>query len=229
MIQDVNIEYNKQWEALANPGIGGPVPYVAPKVFTVTPASLTNPNMEVTISGGSYTDMMAATHRPLIPAFFPNQIYYSFVFNIIVDQNAPTQDQAFESEAVYCWLDSAGKCWYCNTSFQVNYEEGGMVQVYTPNNPWLDTGIKVPKFTPNVPCPVKISYLIDTVNHVYSTLGFVMNGVSYALPASCQKLPAVVKSPPWAPGVYTQFQLDKDYLPSGQMTNKYNGVGINWE
>jgi hypothetical protein len=228
MIKDAGLEYNKQWKAIADEGIGGPVPYVAPTTYTVVPASPSSPEAIVTIAGKGYTDMMAATHRPLMPAFFPNEIYYSLEFNISTDDNAPTKAQALESEAVYCHLDDTGKCWYYNNSLQFNYQEGGMIQVFTPTNPWLDTGIKVPKFTPNLPCPVKISYLVDTVNHVMSTQAVMVNGVSHALPASCQKLPGVNKSPIWAPGVYVQFQLDLAFA-GGTFVNKYSGVGINWE
>lgn len=228
MISDALLEYNKQWAVYTGPDIGGPVPYVAPTVATVTPASNKSADLVVEISGKGYTDMMAATHRPLMPAFYPNAIYYSLSYDITTDLTSLSTVQALESEASYCWLDAQGECWYCNNSLQFNYEEGGMIQAFTPANPWLDTGIKVPKFNPNVPTPVKISYLVDTVNRVMSTQGVTVDGVSYALPAAFQKIPAIRKTPTWAPGVYVQFQLDLAYA-GGTLTNKYRNIGVNWE
>jgi hypothetical protein len=227
MIQDALLEYSPQWEAIDGPGIGGPVPFVAPKTFTVTPATAAYPYLTVVNAGGDYTDMMAATHRPLMPTFYADAIYYDFVFDITVDPNHPTQSQADESEASYCWVDSSGKSWYCNNSLQVNNEAGGMIQAYqSPSAPWANTGIIVPKFTPNVACSVVISYLIDTVKKVYSTLGISVNGKYHPLPASFQNLPAENR-PGWEPGVYTQFQLDLA-SKGGTLTPKYNNISINW-
>jgi hypothetical protein len=233
MIPDRGLEYNRQWEAIANMGIGGPKPYVQPKVFTVIPASPTNPNLEVTIVGSGYTDMMAATHRPLMPVFDPTHIYYSFLFNLNIDPNAPTQGQALESEANYVYVDAKGISWEMPTDWQINIEENWMIQGFTPEVPWLDTGIRIPKLTPGIPCPIKISYLVDEVNGVCSTLGFVVNGVSYPMPAAFQKIPAQQKNTEpnvdtWAPGIYAQFQLDLA-SKGGSMTNKYSGVAIAWE
>ena len=233
MISDSGLEFNKQWIAIANAGIGGPVPYVPPKVFTVTPATLANPNLEVTIAGSAYTDMMAASHRPLMPAFDPSQIYYSLLFNLNIDQNTPTQGQALESEANYVYVDAKGISWEFPSDWQINIEQGWMVQGFTPTAPWLNTGIRIQPLTPGTPCPVKISYLVDTVNNNVSTLGFVVDGVSYAMPAAFQKIPAQQKNKAvnvgaWAPGIYVQFQSDLA-SKGGLMTNKYTGVAINWE
>ena len=53
MISDNLLERNPQWQAIANAGIGGPVPYVAPTVYTVTPATDQDPFLTVTITGSS--------------------------------------------------------------------------------------------------------------------------------------------------------------------------------
>jgi hypothetical protein len=227
MITDCGLEYNKQWEAIANEGIGGPDPYVAPTIYKVTPANIA-PNLAVTIVGGSYTDMMAATHRPLMPVFDPKNIYYSLSYNINIDPNTPTQGQALESEANYCHIDAQGKCWYYPSDLQFNIEKGWMIQGFTWPEPWLDTEFKIAPFKAGVPCPVKINYLVDTIDHNVSTLSVVVNGILYTMPAAFQKVAAQQLTPVWAPGIYVQFQLDLA-SKGGSMTNIYTNVCVNWE
>lgn len=223
MIQDSLLEFSPQWQAIANSGIGGPDPYVAPKVFTAAPATPTAPYLTVAIEGSSYTDMMAATHRPLMPAFYPDQIYYSLAFQITPDANQ-ADIQALEFEASYCDENA----YYYNNSMQLNYvNPAGMIQAYTPGAPWANTGIVVPKFTPNVPTLVGVNYLVDTVKHVMSTLSVQIGGKVYPLPAAFQKIPGAVREG-WASGVYVQFQLDLA-SKGGGFTNKYSDISINWE
>lgn len=221
MISDSLLEFNSQWEAIANAGIGGPVPYVAPKTFTATPATAANPALEVVIVGGSYTDMMAATHRPLMPAFYPNAIYYSYSFDITPDSGASVQ--ALEFEASFC--DTSG--YYYNNSMQLNYvNPKNMIQAYGgPANPWANTNIIVDPFAPNVPTPVEVNYLVDTVGRTMSTLSVEIGGKVYPLPAMFQKMPGKKNS--WAPGVYVQFQLDLA-SKGGSITNKYSNISVNW-
>jgi hypothetical protein len=223
MIQDSMLEYSPQWQAIANAGIGGPVPYIAPKVYTATPATAANPYLQVTISGSSYTDMMAATHRPLMPVFYPNAIYYSFEFYIEPDSNM-ANIQALEFESSYCDESS----YYYNNSMQLNYvNPADTIQAYaSPTNVWANTGIVVPKFIPNVVTPVRVNYLVDTVEHVMSTLSVEINGNTYPLPTQFQKIPGAVRAG-WAPGVYVQFQLDLA-SKGGTFTNKYSNINLNW-
>jgi len=223
MISDNLLEYSPQWRVIDNSGIGGPVPYVAPKVFTATPATPAAPYLAVAIEGGSYTDMMAATHRPLMPAFFPDAIYYSFAFDITPDENQ-ADIQALEFEASLC--DDNG--YYYNNSMQLNYVNPvDMIQAYvSPQNPWASTGIEIAKFAPNVPTEVQVNYLVDTVNHNMSTLSLAVNGKVYPLPAAFQKIPGSIRDG-WAPGVYVQFQLDLA-SKGGGFTNKYSNISILW-
>jgi hypothetical protein len=223
MIQDGLLEFNPQWQAIANPGIGGPNPYVAPKVFTATPATPAKPYLAVTIEGSSYTDCMAATHRPLMPAFFPDAVYYSYEFEITPDSNNASV-QAFEFEASYCDDNS----FYYNNSMQLNYvNPAGMIQAYaSPTNVWANTGIVVPQFKPNLATPVKVDYLVDTVGHTMSTLAVEIGGVVHPLPAQFQKIPGAIRQG-WASGVYVQFQLDLA-SKGGSMTVKYSDIGVDW-
>jgi hypothetical protein len=223
MIQDSQLEFNPQWDAIANEGIGGPVPYVAPKIFTAVPATAANPFLAVTIEGSSYTDMMAATHRPLMPAFFANQIFYSFSFEVTPDTNNKSV-QAFEFEACYCDENQ----YYYNNSMQLNYvNPANMVQAYaSPTNVWANTGITVPQFTASVSAPVKVNYMVNPMGRTMSTLSVEIGGKVYPLPASFQNIPGAVRAG-WAPGVYVQFQLDLAAL-GGAVTNKFSNVSIDW-
>lgn len=223
MISDNNLEYSPQWAAIANEGIGGPVPYVAPKVFTAVPGTPANPFLAVTIAGSSYTDMMAYLHRPLMPVFDSSKIPYEFAFTITPDWDAAVV-QSLESEASFA--DENG--YYYNNSMQLNYvNPAGHIQAYaSPSNVWADTGIVIPgKFPANVPTAVVISYLVDTVNHTMSTLSVSIGGKVYPLPALFQKVPGFKRN--WAPGVYCQFQNNLA-SKGGAMTNKYSGVSLNW-
>jgi hypothetical protein len=221
MIEDSQLEFNQQWTAIANEGIGGPNPYVAPKLYTATPANASNPYLTVAIEGSSYTDMMAATHRPLMPAFYPNQIYYFLEFLFTPDANGKNV-QADEFEASFADLNG----YYYNNSMQHNnVNPAGMIQAYaSPTNVWVNTGIVLPR--PTVPTPFKVSYLVDTVAHVMSTISTEIGGKVYPLPAVFQKVPGIKRN--WAPGVYVQFQLDLA-SKGGAFTNKYSNVYLNWE
>jgi hypothetical protein len=234
MIPDSGLEFNKQWYAIANAGIGGPKPYVAPTLFTVTDGTVSKSGaLEVAIAGSSYTDMMAATHRPLMPVFDPSHIYYSFSYEINLDPNAPTQGQALESEAVPTWTDKNGISWQLPGYFQINIEEKGMVQGFTIAEPWLDSGNRVQIPTPGTPYPVKISYMWNQVANTISLPGFKANGVKYAMPSAFQNVPALAKNTvpnvdTWQQGMYVQLQSDLA-SKGGSMTNKYTGIELNWE
>jgi len=223
MFQDVQLEFNQQWAAYSNPGIGNP-----PTSMSVTPANAENQNLVVSINGPGYTNMMAATHRPLMPVFDLAQVYYSYEFNLLTDPNV-TKLQVHENEATFCYIDSKGVCYYFNNSLQLNQvNPKGMIQAYTPANVWADTGIVIPTLAPKETYPIKISYMVDLVNHTMSTLSIVINGKVNALPAMFQKIPGMIKNPTWAPGVYCQFQLGLAKA-GGEVTTQYNNVKVNWE
>jgi hypothetical protein len=221
MITDEWLEYSPQWTAIANSGIGGPDPYVAPKVFTATPATPANPYLTATIEGSSYTDFMAATHRPLMPAFYPDQIFYSLSFLFTPDANGKNV-QADEFEASFA--DQNG--YYYNNSMQHNnVNPAGMIQAYaSPTNVWANTGIVLPR--PTAPTLVQVNYCVDTVGRTMSTLSVSFGGKVYPLPAEFQKAPGIKRG--WAPGVYVQFQLDLA-SKGGTFTNKYSLISLNWE
>lgn len=229
MIIDQFLEYNPQWVAIANAGIGGPVPYVPPTTYTVTPATDTgSPQMVVSIAGVGYTDMMAATHRPIHAAFDPSNVYYSMFFNMQTDANIGSA-QVMECEARYYFTDSSGQGWGVNNCVQFNQvNPKGMVQAYaSPTNVWANTGIVLPNFLPNTRYSVRLNYLVDTVGKTASTLSLEYNGTNYPFPSLFQKVPMIKMTPAWTPGVYVQFQLGLDSA-GGQFSIGYDHVNVEW-
>jgi hypothetical protein len=209
MIVDSNLEFNSQWAAYTDPGIGN-----QPTKAIVTYATVDDPFLTVTNVGGSYANMMAATHRPVLYGF------YSFSFNIFPgDWNVI---QALESEASYCDQNSR----YYNNSLQFNnVNPAGMIQAYaSPEEPWADTGIIVPRFSVGV--QVTINYYVDVVKGTMSTLSIVIGGKTYPLPSKFENIPGFIR-PGWAPGLYVQFQPDLA-SKGGTIVNKYNNINVKW-
>ena len=229
MFIDQFLEYSPQWQAIANAGIGGPVPYVPPTLYTVTPAADTgSTEMVVAIAGVGYTDMMAATHRPLVAAFDPSNIYYSLYYNLQTDANIGNA-QVIESEARYYFTDSSGQGWGVNNCVQFNQvNPKGMVQAYeSPTNVWANTGIVLPNFLPNTRYSIRINYLIDTVGKTSSILSLEYNGTTYPFPSQFQKVPMIKMTPAWTPGVYVQFQLGLD-AAGGAFSIGCDHVNVEW-
>lgn len=229
MISDYQLERNPQWYAVPwNPGIGP----VKPISQTVTPGSDDDPYLTVSIVGPKgYSNMMAATHRPLMPVFDTSHIYYSFGFNLLTDANAGLV-QVFEHEAPFCFIDSGGACWYANNSMQFNQVEPpvGKVQAYTPQKVWADTGIVIPKIQPESLTSVVIRYMCNMQTHTptMSTPALEVNGKTYALPPQFQNIPMQQMKPAWAAGLYVQFQIGLQEA-GGAVTTKYDGISVNWE
>jgi hypothetical protein len=197
MIRDNNLELSTQWQVKTGADIGGPVPFVPPTSFVIIPPLTTS--MAVYIAGPAYTDGMAALQRPWMPVFNPAAIPITLQYEICTDLNAPSQAQAIETDLRIC--DTAG--WNYNGSFQINYEEGGQLQVYNPTTPWLNTGCIPGKYSPGLWYPVAINYLVNTVTHVLTFVSASIDGIVYWLG---QTAPAQQLN--WVPGLYNQFQLD---------------------
>lgn len=225
MIRDSQLEYAPQWAVIADPGIGGPVPYVPPDVYTVTPAGPSDEWMTIFTRGKGYTDMMAYLHRPLLPFFDPKAVYVTFAFDLMTDSNALTQAQAIEFENCFC-TDGTH---YLNGSLQINYEQGGELQAWAgPLDPWADTHINLGILMPNVPYKFRVRYLLNTVAQTLSTVYVAVNDVVHYLPAQFQGIPAIIKQPAWAPGVYVQYQLDLAHA-GGQFSVYARSVSVGWE
>src|ERR1700691_4094399 len=195
---DQNNEISTQWQVKTGAGIGGPDPFVAPETFTITPAQDVGDWLEVTIDGAGYTCGMAALQRPLQPFFNPAAVLFALEYDIQTDTNAPTAAQAIETTVRISTADGYN---YIGGG-QLNYEGGGMFQIYTEKVPWLDTGIKQGKYTPHTTYHVKWNHLLNTVAHTLSVPSIEVNGVVHSVPASMQNVPGQLLK--WTAGVYLQ-------------------------
>jgi hypothetical protein len=223
---DDKLEFSDAWHVEVGPGIGGPVPYVAPTQAVVKPATTADPYMYVTIAGSRYTDMMAALLRPWQPEFIedPKNVEITLEFTLNTDDNSFNSLQALETDLRIA--DAAG--YNYNGSFQNNYQEGGQIQVYgvPPNPPWVDTGLKPGKFSRNTDHHVRIRYAVNTVAHTMSTPWAEIDGIRYSVPAKLMNVPGdLVK---WTPGLYLQLQLDLAFA-GGSSTVKFKNVRCVWE
>lgn len=226
MFSDSGLEFAPEWfVAPWNPGIGP----VQPIAATVTPASNTDPNMQVLLDAPpGYSNMLAAIHRPLGPVEDPSKVYYSFDFTMIPDAQSPKL-QAFEFEALYYFTDTKGVGHVLRNQMQYSIVNPiHELQMWTPSNPWTNTGIIVPMFKPGVPWPVRVNYIADTVGLTMSTTSVTIAGINYPLPAPFQKVPGQILNPPWQQGCYVQFQPDG---PAGGVNTvlEFNNVAVNWE
>lgn len=225
MFSDSALERSPQWGVYVGPDIGGPEPYVPPTSFTIVPPSNLSDWMQVATVGPSYTDGMAALHRPFQPFFDPSAVYVTFEFDMMTDGDAPVSAQAIEFENCFCDTNS----YYYNGSLQINYQAGGELQAWAgPANPWVNTGINLGILVPLTPYHFKVRYLMNTVKRTLSTLAVALDGVVHTMGAQFQNVAAALKNPPWTSGVYVQYQLDLAHA-GGQFSIFVRNVAVEWE
>ena len=103
-------------------------------------------------------------------------------------------------------------------SLQFDYSQSEtltFVQVDKKGGGWVNTGISVDKFAPNVEHTVLIEYEFNSVAKTHSVVSITIDGVFYALPASLQNLPDVAYNPPWkASEILPQLQQDTKPIAS---------------
>jgi hypothetical protein len=220
------LEYNDGWQVRVGPGIGGPVPFVAPTLATVASASDANPYMTVSIAGKGYTDMMAALQRPWQQEFVENPAKVELTLDFMVNTDTPSFNtlQALESDFRIC--DPAG--YNYNGSFQINYKEEGQIQVYgvAPNPAWVNTGLNPGRYSPSVDHHVRIRYVVNTVAHTMSTPWCEIDGKRYVTPARLLNVSGDLLK--WTPGLYLQLQLDLAFA-GGSSTVKFKNIKCVWE
>jgi|HubBroStandDraft_2_1064218.scaffolds.fasta_scaffold99454_3 hypothetical protein len=229
MLQDTQLELSP-WSTRTGPGIGGPVPFVAPTSFTVTQPTSTNQYLEVSITGSAYTDGMAVQQRPWIAPFDPSQICIRYEFDIFPKASAATCAQAIETDLRI----SSPSGYNYNGSFQNNYEEKGQIQVYgvAPNPAWRDTGIMVGLYVQG-PQHVEINYLINDTNTTANGMPpFSMSIVSFELAGKLYPIPVALQNNPgdnlkWTPGLYEQLQLDLNYA-GGSFAVGFRNIACDW-
>jgi hypothetical protein len=174
-----NLEFGA-WTPEWNPSIN-PTP---PKSFEIEPVPS---GLRIAVAGIKYAGALAKN-----VAVFPyrsSKISFSFRFKF--DES---MDYGQVSETDPKITDADG--WTYDLSFQLNKSKGWMAQI---NNPWVDTGIKVPGVQ-DVWNPMKIDWGMDYVAHTSTLLA--LNG----MPANLPPIPA--KQIGWDRNqIITQLQL----------------------
>lgn len=116
----------------------------------------------------------------------------------------PSAVQAFETTLI--WTDSDGYSY--NGAFQIQYPQGGHVEVSSFNNPWTDTTIVAPLPKDQSSHSLEVDYVFDVVKKNRVVSGFMLDGKSYTIPALFQNAPATKMG--WAVKQFVpQFQLDQ--------------------
>jgi hypothetical protein len=147
--------------------------------------------------GPKYADWLAAISRPICP----NTGNLSLSFQVMVDADSLTAAQALEfdtkvSIATYIY----------NFSSQLNYAEGGMLQISNAQGNWIDTGFKPGKLTPGVWHTFVYVYKFDTGAKTYSIVSVEIDGLIFPIPSSLGNLKAIQSN--WADSANFQVQLD---------------------
>lgn len=201
MFKDCGLE-NYLWVPEVGNGIGSPgSPNPTISIAQPKPG---NPWLTVSTDGAAYADGLAKLARPLLlnPA---NKGVLTYAYQIMTDARTPGSAQALETTPRIVLPDGrdiAG-------DFQVNYQKGGMVQIWqSAENPWADTGIVIGKYTPGTVYSVEIDYTFDLVKGTSSLPWFSINGKVFQVPQSMQNVP-LGTGLGWPPGIVVlQKQLD---------------------
>ena len=214
MFEDTGIENYPAVPCVGN-GIGSPG--TPNPVITITKPIPSAPFLTVATVGGSYADGLAKIVRPLL---VPNKGEFQYCYDIMTDARTPGAAQALETTPRVVLAN--GNDLPCD--FQVNYEEGGMVQIWQSKaNPWANTGIKIGKYTPGVWYLVVIDYTFDA--ETMSIPWFSINGKVYEIPASMLKV-AQGTGLGWpVNSIYIQKQLDLN-KGGGAFAVSYKNVQI---
>jgi hypothetical protein len=158
--------------------------------------------LSVTGVNGKYCDWLAGISLPL-PTNTGN-VEMHLVFAL--DANTLTNTQAIETDTK---ITDANKITY-NGSLQFDYSQSPtlmFVQIDKAGGGWVNTGISLPKWTPNVTHTEDVYYSFNSTAKTYSVLQVVLDGVVYPTPASLHNLPGTNAG--WAPSeILPQLQQD---------------------
>jgi hypothetical protein len=214
MINDSNLEHGA-WVAKTGPGIG-PVP----QTFLILPPLDDESPLILYVANPTYGNGLAASYRPLMPAFDPTAIPLAFEYEVCTDGNGPSLAQAIETDLLYCGADG----YKAIGGLQNNYQLGGVIQISNAAGDWVNTDVTLGKFAPGVWYSVKINYLVNAVAHTITYVSLVVNGITYPLG---QTFASTLMSPIWKPGVYAQLQTDVG-AAGGGFSVGFKNVGLVW-
>lgn len=151
----------------------------------------------VYIEGPAYADFEAYITRPVLP----NTGSLELRFTLMPDTKSETVAQAIETDTI---LTIGG--WTYNLSAQVNYEEGGMLQIADAAGKWVDTGLVVGEYQDGGFTGCSIQYTFDEATHTSSVVSFKNALNKFIIPENLQNIPAQQRG--WADGAIFQVQLD---------------------
>lgn len=210
MIVDSDLQLRPDWEKHVGPDIGG----ISPDVSGWDQSN--PPYMRFFAQGKAYSDWLAAIHRPILP----NTGNLQLSFDLMVDSLAGTYAQALEFDTR---LSIAG--FNYNFSSQVNYAEGGKLQISDVKGNWVDSGAVPGKLPILMPIRFLYVYKFDTIKKTYSTVSVSIAGKKYLIPARLQNLAAQPLK--WDDSCSLQVQLDIGALP-GAFSHSMNNVDLGW-
>jgi hypothetical protein len=160
------------------------------------------------ITGTNYADIEFYATLPTIPEEFTGYLIHEF--DITPDAN-PEFVQAREFDSI---LTYQGYTYENQGSLQLNYSEGGNLQITNGAGQWVDIGDNSGIFTPNQPTHIKIVYSFNLQNHTGGAVGISLNnGSLFSIPSAFQNQASQSKK--WNDCLFVQFQLD---------TNKVGGT-----
>lgn len=190
MITDSNLQALSGWKKEVGSNIGG----VSPTSYGFFQYGSM---MVLYTEGPKYADWLAAISRPICP----NTGNLSLSFQVMVDADSLTAAQALEfdtkvSIATYIY----------NFSSQINYAEGGTLQISNALGNWIDTGFKPGKLSAGVWHSFVYQYKFDTTAKAYSIVSVELDGVIFPIPGNLGNLKAGQSN--WADSANLQIQLD---------------------
>lgn len=156
---------------------------------------------------GTWSDVLWSIKKPVpVPVS-----RLTLAFRLLVDAASFDAAQAIEFDTLV--IKNGYKH---NLSAQNNQNRGGILEVALGGPSWVDTGIKLGKFTPDVFHDVVWEYDYDANAHTHSYIAITVDGNRYPLPAKFQNIKAITSN--WSERIHLQLQLDTNDRGIGYST-----------
>lgn len=167
------------------------------------------------IVGTAYAGALAKLERPIVPGCFKPSMTV---------QVMPDEATLFAQALEFDLRIQLGGLNY-NFSAQINYAEGGMLQISKANGEWIDTGWVCGKLAANVWSTISLFYSFDTTKKTYSIVSVTVAGQSFQIPATLQNLSASPLA--WQDGIAV-IQVQVDLGPNGGGCSHKVKVSLGW-
>jgi hypothetical protein len=155
---------------------------------------------------GYYADWMSAGVFHL-PESCTGHLQMGISF--FVDADSLANAQAIEMDTK---ITDANQITY-DGSLQFDYSQSAtnaVVEIVGAKGGWVETGIIIPKFAPNVEHSVLIEYEFNSAAKTSSVVSITIDGTLYPMPANLSNIPGSTNAPhPWAANeILPQLQQD---------------------